>query len=76
MDLVDERKFTVTVLLSSSTCTAHATHHLSSYMHATKPLVSSNGSLLSRTETRSSLEAVDSECIFVDTVAFVAGLNE
>ena len=50
------------LLVSSSlTCRTHATHQLSSYIYATKPLMSSNASSFSRIETRSFLEAIDSE---------------
>ena len=70
------RKLTFTALSSSSTWITHATHHFSSYMHTTKPLISSNASSLSRTEIRSSLEEVDSEYAFVDMAVFVRGINE
>ena len=49
-----------TALLSSSTWRTHAIHHHSSYMHMTRPLMSSSASSLSKVETHS-LEADDSE---------------
>ena len=58
------RKLTFTALSSSSTSITHVTHHFSSYMHTTKPLISSNDSSLSRTKIHSSLEEVDSEYAF------------
>ena len=65
------RKLTFIALSSSSTWITHATHHLTSYMHTTKP---SNDSSLSRTEIRSSLEEVDSEYTLVDMAVFVRGI--
>ena len=42
------RKLTFTALSSSFTWITHATHHFSSRMHTTKPLISSSASSLSK----------------------------
>ena len=70
------RKLTFTSSLSSSTWRTHASHHCSSYTQAIKPVISSNLSSLSKTETLSSLEVVEEEYTFVETVSFVRGVNE
>ena len=48
----------------------------SSYMHTIKPLISSRARSLSRSETCSSLEKVDSKYAFVDMAVFDRVMNE